>query len=127
MFENSRDAINVSKKGVHVFANPAYLKLYGCESNEEITGTPVINHIAPSHRQQVIQNIKSQSHRRIGFHILRDTGMKKDGTEFDEEINIATYELNGEVYSVAIIRDITERKRAEKQLEEERNLLQNAY
>ena len=127
MFENSRDAINVSKKGMHVFANPAYLKLYGCESNEEITGTSVIEHIAPSHRQQIIQNIYRRAVGESVSTFYETRGMKKDGTEFDEEINIATYELNGEVYSVAIIRDITERKQVEQKiLEYQKHLRQLA-
>lgn len=43
--------------------------------------------------------------------------MKVDGTEFDAEFNISTYEQNGEIYSLANIRDITERKRAERNLQ----------
>ena len=35
VFENSRDAIGIARKGMHFFANPAYLKLFGYESNRE--------------------------------------------------------------------------------------------
>ena len=38
--------------------------------------------------------------------------IKKDGKEFDAEFNVSTYTLKGEIYSLAVIRDITERKRA---------------
>ena len=123
MFENSRDAINVSKKGVQVFSNPAFLKLYGYGSNEEIASTSVIDHIAPSYRQQIIQNIHRRAAGESAPTFYETRGMKKDGTEFDEEINVSTYELNGETYSIAIIRDITERKQAEEKLQNERNLL----
>ena len=50
MFEASRDAIGVAKKGTHIYANPSYLKLFGFQNNEEIVGTSIINSIAPSHR-----------------------------------------------------------------------------
>jgi PAS domain S-box-containing protein len=116
MFENSRDAINVSKNGVQIFANSAFLKLYGYQSNEEIAGTSVVDHVAPGHRQQILQNINRRAAGESvpGFYETR--GLKTDGTEFDEEINISTYELNGETYSIAVIRDITERKQAEQKI-----------
>jgi PAS domain S-box-containing protein len=58
MFENSRDAIGVSKKGIYVFDNPSYLHIFGFESEEALVGTSIIVSIAPSHREQVMRNIR---------------------------------------------------------------------
>jgi len=116
MFESSRDAIGVAKKGVHIYANLSYLKLFGFESNEEIIGTSITDSIAPSHRQEMIQRVQRRAAGEPVAKFYEARGMKVDGTEFDAEFSVSTYELNGEVYALATIRDITERKRAEEQL-----------
>ncbi len=121
MFEGSRDAINVSIKGVQVFANSAFLKLYGYDSIEEIVGTSITDHIAPDHRRQIFQNLERRAAGEDVPSFYETRARKKDGTEFDEEVNVSTYELKGEVYSLAIIRDVTERKRAERMLRENEN------
>lgn len=116
IFECSRDAIGVSKHGVHIFANPSYLKLFGFENNEKILGSSIFESIAPSHRQQMIQNVQQRSAREPVPAFYESRGMNTDGREFDAEFSVSSYELEGEIYSVATIRDITERKKAEEEL-----------
>ena len=69
--------------------------------------------IAPSYHQQLIQYVQRRSAGEQVPKFYEARGMKVDGTEFDAEFNVSTYELHGEIYSVAVIRDITERKRSE--------------
>jgi len=116
VFEASPDAIGVSKNGIHIFVNPAYLKLFGIEKMEQIVGTPIINSIAPGHREIIKQNIQSRAEGKIGDNFYESRCIKMNGIEFDAEFNISTYVLNDEIYSVGNIRDITERKRFENDL-----------
>ncbi len=116
MFESSRDAIGVSKKGVHVFANPAYLKLFGFEKLEELVGKSILDCIASSHHQEIIQNVKRRAAGEETPSFYETRGRRTDGSEFDFEINVSSYELNGEEYTLANIRDITDRKLLEKAL-----------
>ena len=39
VFECSRDAIGISRDGLHVFANSAFLEMFGFEKNEQLAGT----------------------------------------------------------------------------------------
>lgn len=59
------------------------------------------------------------------------SGIKKDGTEFPLELSVSAMRLGEEWRTVGIVRDITERKLAEKKLKEEAelnsNLLKVAY
>lgn len=118
MFECSRDAIGVSKKGIHIYANPSYLRMFGFENNQAIVGTRIIDSIAPGSRGKVIENVERRA---AGEHVptfYETRGLRVDGSEFEAECNVSTYEFSGEIHSVAMIRDISDRRRAEESLRE---------
>jgi PAS domain S-box-containing protein len=112
IFEGSMDAIGVAKDGLQVFANASYLKLYGFRNIEELAGTPVLDNIAPSHRQQILGFALDRAAGRPVATFYETRCLKTDGTEFDAEVSVSTYQLGGETYTVGSIRDITDRKRA---------------
>ena len=51
-----------------------------------------------------------------GYYEVR--GQRKDGSQFDMEVKADTYELQGSRYTLAVMRDVTERKRSEQALRE---------
>ena len=55
--------------------------------------------------------------------VLEIEAMHKDGSRFPIEISVASIELGGQWWAVAIVRDITRRKRAEEALQKEQRLL----
>ncbi len=116
VFECSMDAIAISKAGIHLLANPAYLKLFGFNDNEDILGTSVINSIAPSHRSGLHENIKRRANRIPTPARYESKGLRSEGNEFDMEVSVSTFELRSEVYSVASFRDISDRKNHQEQL-----------
>jgi PAS domain S-box-containing protein len=113
MFESSRDAIGVSKKGIHIFSNHAYNKLFGFADNEQIMGHTILDSIAPSDRERIIQYTLRRASGEEAPKFYEARCLRTDGAEFDAEFSISTYELNNEIYSLATIRDITERKQAQ--------------
>ena len=123
MFEASQDAIGVSKNAVHIYVNTSYLKLFGLEGKGSVVGTSIFDHIAPSHRQRLIESEQRRARGEAVESAYEMRGIKADGTEFDAEVHVSTYALNGEIYSLGVIRDITDRKRAEDALQFERTLL----
>lgn len=116
IFESSVDAIGVSKAGVHTFVNPAYLTLFGFADNTELAGKPILDLIASGHREQILENMRRREDGQPVPIVYETRGLRKDGSEFDMDVHVSTYELNGEVYTVPILRDITERKRAEEEI-----------
>jgi len=116
MFDNSLDAIGIAKKGIHVIGNPAYLAMFGFQNNEQIVGSSVLVSHAPSHRAKMLDRIE---HRTAGENVesfYETRCIKTNGTEFDAELNVSTYSLDDEIYTLVSIRDITERKNAEEAL-----------
>ena len=70
-----------------------------------------------------IERISAGGMPRVTGQTVELRGRRKDGTEFPLELSVAMWRTQqGQFYS-AILRDITERKRAEETLAEERNLL----
>jgi len=113
IFENSVDAIGVSKTGVHTFVNPAYLALFDYADSAELIGKPILDLIAPSHHEQVMENVRLRAKRQSAPAAYETRGLRKDSSEFDMDVHTSTYELNGEIYTVVILRDVTERKQHE--------------
>jgi two-component system sensor histidine kinase/response regulator len=52
-------------------------------------------------------------------HMLELTAVRKDGSEFPVEVSLAPMMMGGEMQAAAIVRDITERRRAEEEIAEQ--------
>jgi PAS domain S-box-containing protein len=124
VFESSRDAIGVSRAGVHVFANPAYLELFGFPEGTSLAGKPVLDLIAPGSRDQIRAYMVRRSRDEAAPSTYETRGMRTDGSEFDMEVSVSTYHENGEEHTLVILRDITRRKMAEEEISERGAVLQ---
>ncbi|HYA88223.1 MAG TPA: PAS domain S-box protein [Nitrospirota bacterium] len=124
VFESSRDAIGISKAGIHVFVNPAYLELFGFPLGIVLAGKPVLDLIAPESRDQMKAYILRHVPGEASPSIYHSRGMRTDGTTFDMEVSASLYQEDGEDLTLMILRDITERKRGEEEIAERGAMLQ---
>ncbi len=113
IFDGSRDAIEVSKEGVYFFVNPAYVFLFGYESADELIGTPILDSIAPVSRGLIEERMKKLARGETVPPSFEATALKKDGTMFLAEATVSAYVLQGERFTLVILRDITDRRQAE--------------
>ena len=116
ILDGSRDALAVTKDGIRTFVNPAYVSLFGYESADELIGKPAIDVIAPESRDLVRDLAGKRASGQPAPSFYEVTGLKKDGTTFLMDTTISSYVLEGERFVLAVLRDITEKKRLEEQL-----------
>ncbi len=126
--EAALDAIIIiDNEGKVSYWNKAAEKIFGY-SSEEVRGKEMHMIIAP---QRYHESYKE------GFRKFKDSGegyavgktlemeaVRKDGTEFPVELSISAVKLKGEWCAIGILRDITERKRVEEELQKHRDHLE---
>jgi PAS domain S-box-containing protein len=106
-------AIGFSRDGVHVDANPAYVRLFGYATAAELIGTPILDLIAPSARRDVVEKIAQRVRGARGPETYDTVGLKKGGTEFPFQVHTVRVVLEDGPLSIASIHDLTDRKRVE--------------
>ncbi len=115
IFETSSDAIGVSCKRTHIIANPSYLNAFGISSLSELRETSVLDLIGPSEHERIKSYIKMRAESKpVPLH-YETLGLRKKGSEFPMDVNLSSYTKAEELYTVVIIRDISEQKRAEEE------------
>ena len=124
IFENSLDAIRISKNGRTVLFNQAYINLFGYEDGNELIGRHVLEHLLPSEHEKVESYIQLRLEVKDAPTLYESIGVRKNGEEFPFEVKVGQYTLNNEKYTIAILRDISERKQAVDMLESSLSLLQ---
>lgn len=105
--------------GKIIFWNDAANRMFGYDVSKTL-GVPMLSLIVPESAREIyerdtLERLKSGE---IGSEekVLERVAMRKDGSEFPVEVSLAPVTLYKENCLVWIIRDITERKRAEENL-----------
>ncbi|MFQ5824810.1 MAG: PAS domain S-box protein [bacterium] len=110
--EASFEGIAFHDKGNILEVNKNFAEMFGYELNEVI-GMHALDFTAQESRDLVLKNIVSGYEK--PYEVV---GLRKDGSTFQIEVRGKAISYQGRVVRVTAIRDITERKKAEKALEE---------
>ncbi|MEC8444518.1 MAG: EAL domain-containing protein [Pseudomonadota bacterium] len=93
LLESSRDPIAYIHDGMHVYANSAYLELFGYASGDELEGMPVMDMIAADSHGDFKAFLKQYQSALPEATELQTTGVLPDGSQFPMQISFteATY------------------------------------
>ncbi len=110
--------IIINHQGLIQLANPAANELFGY-SEMELTGNNISMLMGKPHKQQhdsYLKNFLSSGHAKI-IGIGREVeGRKKDGTTFPFRLGVSRFMVGEDTYFAGIIHDLTVQKKAEKEL-----------
>lgn len=115
LVELSPDAIIVHSEGKITFANNATVDLYGAPL-AEIIGKEVMDIVHESSRGIALNRIKQILNEGIPVPITELRHRRMDGTIFDVEVTASPLIIQGKTMVQAVIRDITQRKKIDKEL-----------
>ena len=121
--ERSRSLLMVSPDGIWIhcnsrleYVNSTLVKMLGYETAEEIVGREIYEMLPPEQHAvvRVRQEQVTTGPRTVP---LREIVMlKRDGTTLDVEVASSSFQQRDAVWIITIIRDVTERKRVEREI-----------
>ena len=115
MLNATKDTIFLHNlKGEFIYFNEAAYKTRGY-SREELMGMDVPSLNAPGYAERVKENL--QRLMEDGDLIVESVHLRKDGSQMPVEIYGRIFESGGKKLVLSVVRDITERKRAEEELD----------
>ena len=126
--ESARDAIvSTDHRGAITFWNRSAEILFGREEAEAI-GMPLTHVIAPPDRPRYIDVFTALGNdaETVVIPIIEIAGVRRDGSTFPIELSLSTRQTDGGAHVTAVIRDITERKRAQEALQQRDEQLRQA-
>ena len=117
LVENANDAIYIAQDGVIKFSNAKTEELTGY-STEELNKIPFVNHIHPDDREMVMERYKRRLEGEDLVSSYSYKAINKTGEELWHLLNTVPITWEGRPATLNFVRDITDAKRLEDQLEQ---------
>jgi diguanylate cyclase (GGDEF)-like protein/PAS domain S-box-containing protein len=116
LVELSPEAIAVHSQGKIAYINAAGAKLLGASSPEALIGFPVLHFVHPNYVETARERIRQVEEENKPLDLAEQKLMRLDGQIIDVEVVGIPANYQGLRAAQIIIRDVTERKRVERQL-----------
>ncbi len=117
LVHNSPDSIVVMTDGKFSYVNPKSVQLFHARSAEELLGKPAVAFIHPDSRVDSESRLRRMMETKEGLPLKEMKFLGADGTILEVEVRSAPVTYLGKISIQSVIRDITERKQVEKQLQ----------
>ncbi len=118
VFEASIDGISVIKERKIILANDAFAKMFGRANIGEIIGSDPLDFCDPGEISVVAKAIQQSEKKQLQSQRLEYKGLTKSGKIIFVENSLSSFAVDGEIFIVSILRDITEKKLAQEKLEQ---------
>jgi PAS domain S-box-containing protein len=113
LIEDAAEGIILHRLGLVRFVNPAGLRLFGYTDPTEVLGLPIIDRIAPDHREAVTGRVNARLRGEPTPATVQIEALRQDGSRFWIEASASVVEWEGGPATLVYFRDIGERLRRE--------------
>ncbi len=120
VIDSTNDAmISIDNMGLIRLFNPAAEEMFGCEKKEmvgKLLDSLMPNKYRELHHKYVQSYFETGKPNGAIGRTLELAGLRKDGSEFPIAISLSKGKIDDEMFVIAILRDITERKKTEQKI-----------
>ena len=121
LIEQSLVGVYIIQDGYFPYVNPRFAEMFGYDSPDEVIGrVPVSNLVAPDARETVAENLRRRMSGEVEAVNYSFVGLRRDGSRLDVEVYGRIMEHDGRPAVIGVLLDVSERKRAEAELEQNR-------
>lgn len=113
LVETAPDAIYIIVDQRLVFVNNEMIRLLGAQSEEELIGRSVWEHIHPHYHEIVKQRSERMSRLSVSSPPMEEVFRRMDGSDVHVEVSEVSIQYQQLPGTLAFVRDVTERKRIE--------------
>lgn len=107
LLENSQEAVAYIHEGVHTYANPAYLKLFGYERKEELAAIQLVHMVPPTYRDALKSILRRSIRSGKAVEPVELVGLRSNGKNIPILLECAPTRMNDEPCTQIIVRDAT--------------------
>ena len=127
LVEQSIAGIYIIQDGRLAYVNPRFAEILGYDSAAELTGSDALSVVAESERAAVAEKIREwlrgPAHS-IGYNT---SALRKDGSSVDVDVHAARASHRGRPAIIGLLQDISEKKRADEQIQHYVAQLEKAF
>ncbi|HNV46200.1 MAG TPA: PAS domain S-box protein [Spirochaetota bacterium] len=109
--------IAVHQNGIIVFCNPAGASILGADAPERLIGMPITGILHPDGLESARRRIEAMLSGAEGLYPAEDRYVRLDGRVIDVEVMATSLNYRGSPAVQVVVTDISEKKRAQKELE----------
>ena len=125
--QSATDAITSSDRDGNItFWNKGAELIFGYTEEEALgmSTTMLVPEEYRDLREQRLTEFREHGEHPLAGQTVEQLGVRKDGGVFPMEVSFGTWTVGGEIYTSAVLRDVTERKEAERKVKESQHQLQ---
>ncbi|WP_239585579.1 PAS domain S-box protein [Lysinibacillus composti] len=118
ILEASPDPLIIHNGKIITYINQAGLELVKAKAANQIVGKPVIDFVHPDYKRQVIERVKDALEKGKRGELAVEAYLTLEGEKILLETTTATFREKGQDFVVVMLRNVTQKQRAEKTLRE---------
>ncbi|MFT5504591.1 MAG: diguanylate cyclase (GGDEF)-like protein/PAS domain S-box-containing protein [Gammaproteobacteria bacterium] len=116
LLANSRDAVAYVHEGMHIYANQAYMELFGNTDFDELEGTPIMDMVDISQQNQLKTFLRESSMNKVENNSLDLKLIHSSGELLDTTLEFSRASYDGEPCTQIVIRSMEDTTELEEQI-----------